>query len=167
MLRTASENGRATFSCVPRPARTVGGTPNERLRLIRERVGSIVQIYCDFLKGDVFLPNPARHTDRIDVVDLSSLENGGWSHAVRENSVSFFERKPTDSDNGFRDSLILVSEKRLDRNVGAFFAPADCAIVGLSHLDPDVDFAALIHSGWKGTAKDIIGQTVDRVKDIF
>lgn len=117
MLRTASENGRATFSCVPRPARTVGENPNERLKLIRERVGSIVQIYCDFLDGDVFLPNPAKHTDRIDVVDLSSLRNDGWTHAVSENSVSFFDRKPTDSDTGHRDSLILVSEKPLRKDV--------------------------------------------------
>lgn len=117
MLRTASENGRATFSCVPRPARTVGENPNERLKLIRERVGSIVQIYCDFLDGDVFLPNPAKHTDRIDVVDLSSLRNDGWTYAVSENSVSFFDRKPTDSDTGHRDSLILVSEKPLRKDV--------------------------------------------------
>lgn len=74
MLRTVSENGRATFSCVPRPARTVGATPDERLKLIRERVGAIVQIYCDFIDGDVYLPNPAKHTDSIDVIEVSSPE---------------------------------------------------------------------------------------------
>lgn len=167
MLRTVSENGRTTFSCVPRPARTVGKDPNERLKLIRERVGSIVQTYCDFLDGDVFLPNPAKHTDSVDVIEISSPESIGWSYATQENSVSFYDRKPTETDSGHRDAVILLSEKPLRRDVGIFLAPADCAIVGLSHRDPSVDFAALIHSGWKGTAKDIVGQTVDRVKAIF
>ena len=117
MLRTASENGRATFSCVPRPARTVGTTPEERLKLIRERVGAIVQLYCDFLEGDVYLPNPAKHTDSIDVVEISEPQNAGWTYATQENSVSFFDRKPTDSDTGHRDSLILVSEKPLRKDV--------------------------------------------------
>lgn len=168
MLKSVSENGRATFSCVPKPARTVGKNPEERLGLIRERVGSIVQIYCGFLDGDVFLPNPVQHTDRIDVVELSSgPESSGWSHAVRENSVTFYDRKATSDDSGHRDSVILVSQKPLNRDVGVFFAPADCAIIGLSHRDPNVDFAALVHSGWKGTAKDVIGKTVEAVKEIF
>ncbi|MFB0964419.1 MAG: laccase domain-containing protein [Patescibacteria group bacterium] len=167
MLRTVSENGRATFSCVPRPARTVGKSPEERLELIRQRVGSIVQIYCDFLEGDVYLPNPAKHTDRIETVEISSPENAGWSYATRENSVSFYDRKPTETDSGHCDSVILLSEKPLKKDVGIFIAPADCAIVGLSHRDPNVDFAALIHSGWKGTAKDVVGQTVEKLKIIF
>lgn len=129
MLRTVSENGRATFSCVPRPARTVGKSPDERLKLIRERVGSIVQLYCDFLEGDVYLPNPAKHTDRIDAIEISSPESAGWSYATQENSVSFYDRKPTETDSGHTDSVILLSEKPLKKDVGIFIAPADCAIV--------------------------------------
>lgn len=117
MLRTASENGRATFSCVPKPARTVGSNPEERLELIRKRVGSIVQIHCDFLNGDVYLPNPAKHTDCIDVVEISSPENTGWSYATQENSVSFYDRKPSETDSGHRDAVILISEKPLRRDV--------------------------------------------------
>lgn len=129
MLRTVSKNGRATFSCVPKPARTVGKSPEERLELIRERVGSIVRIHCDFLEGDVYLPNPAKHTDRISAVEVASPENSGWSYATQENSVSFYDRKPTETDSGHADSVILLSEKPLDRDVGIFIAPADCAIV--------------------------------------
>lgn len=146
MLRTVFENGRATFSCVPKPARTVGATPDERLKLIRERVGAIVQIHCDFLDGDVYLPNPAKHTDCVDVIEVTSPESSGWSYATKENSVSFFDRKPTATDSGHRDAVILLSEKPLKRDVGIFLAPADCAIIGLSHRDPEIDFAALIHS---------------------
>lgn len=168
MLRHVSSNGRATFSCVPQPARTVGKTPEERLRLIRERVGRIVQIHCGFLEGDVFLPNPAKHTDAVDVIRAGSpASESGWKYATRSNGVSFFDRPESGGDSGHRDSVILISEKPLAHDIGAFFAPADCAIVGFSHKDPDVDFLALAHSGWRGTAKDVIGKTVDAVKTIF
>lgn len=167
MLKAVSSNGRAAFSCVPKPARTASNVPEERLRLIRERVGNIIQIHCSFLEGDVFLPNPAMHTDAVDIVSTSNPLDSGWTPAVRENSIGFYDRKPTETDSGHRDSVILVSEKPLDHNVGIFFAPADCAIVGLSHRDPNVDFIALVHSGWKGTAKNIVGKTVESVKAIF
>lgn len=167
MLKTVSESGRATFSCVPKPARTVGKSPDERLKLIRERVGSIVQIHCDFLQGEVFLPNPAKHTDLVEIVRIGEAEKTGWQYATRENSVDFFDRPATETDSGHRDSVIVVSEKPLDRNVGVFFAPADCAIVGFAHRDPEIDFAALVHSGWRGTAKDVIGKTLEAVKSIF
>lgn len=167
MLQRISENSRATFSCVPRPARTVGKTPDERLKLIRERVGSIVQIHCGFLTGDVFLPNPAKHTDKIDVIDPMDPNGSGWNFATRENSVNFFDRKAEGEDSGHRDSLVLVSQKPLDRDVGVFIAPADCAIIGFSHRDPNVDFAALVHSGWRGTAKDVIGKTVEAIRNVF
>lgn len=167
MKKSVAQNSRAVFHCVPEPARTASADPKERLKLIRERVGRIVQIRCDFLTGDVFLPNPGRHTDRVDVVDLSDLANSGWSYATRENDVHFFDRKPSKDDSGHRDSVVLVSSKPLSRDAGAFIAPADCAVVGFSHKDPDVDFAALVHSGWRGTAKDIIGKTLDEVREIF
>ncbi len=167
MLKAVSENGRAVFSCVPKPARTASSVPEERLRLIRERVGSIIQIHCSFLEGDVFLPNPAMHTDAVDVVCAQHPQESGWTPATRENSVDFFDRKPSETDSGHRDSVILVSDRPLKRNVGIFLAPADCAVIGLSHRDPNVDFVALVHSGWRGTAKDIVGKTVETVKTIF
>jgi hypothetical protein len=167
MLQGISQNGRVRFSCVPEPARTISKDLETRKRLVRERIGRIVQIHCQFLEGDVFLPNPAKHTDHIDVVSVVHPEESGWKALTREHSVSFLDHEITQTDSGHRDSIIVVSEKPLNRNVGIFLAPADCAVVGLAHRDPNVDFAALIHSGWKGTAKDIVGQTIDAVKTIF
>lgn len=168
MLKQVSENGRATFSCVPRPARTVGKTPDERLRLIRDRIGRIVQLDCGFLDGDVFLPNPSKHTDKVDVIRTDyPMIGGDWKYATRSNTVAFYDRPAEGADSGHRDAVILVAERPLTRDVGAFFAPADCAVVGFSHRDPGVEFLALAHSGWRGTAKDIVGKTVDLVKGIF
>ncbi len=118
-------------------------------------------------EGDVFLPNPAKHTDRVDTVDCSNVEPSGWTYATEGSGVRFFERKPSGADTGHRDALVLHSSRPLDRDVALFLAPADCAIVGFSHRDPSIDCIALAHAGWRGIAKDIVGNTVNAIRDLL
>ncbi len=42
---------------------------------------------------------------------------------------------------------------------------ADCPIIFLS--DKDKNFIAIIHSGWRGTVRNIVGQTVEKIKICF
>jgi hypothetical protein len=75
-----------------------------------------------------------------------------------------------DQYNGYRNNPIVESDaliiKKNQKNIPLVICnTADCPIVIITNTN--AEFISLVHSGWKGTAQNIVGKTIDKIIDNF
>jgi YfiH family protein len=80
-----------------------------------------------------------------------------YQKQVHEDGVSIVH---SGGNCGESDALITT-----EKNLGLAISSADCPAIFI--YDPVVELIAAVHSGWRGTEKNILGKTIQKLKDEF
>lgn len=103
----------------------------------------------------------AVQTNRERIKETLRLDNLVSSKQIHSDKILLVDSKPkTDQEEEGYDALITNLP-----NLGLMVQQADCQAVML--FDPIKRAVANIHSGWKGTALNIIGKTIQTMTDTF
>lgn len=101
------------------------------------------------------------YTDRIDqgvIMDLSEIEGAVMANQVHGDEILEINEKPNELPN----CDAFMTEKI---GLPIMAKVADCQ--GVLMYDPVTHKAAAVHSGWRGSTVNIIGKTIEKMRDRF
>ncbi|UFX82912.1 polyphenol oxidase family protein [Candidatus Absconditicoccus praedator] len=124
-------------------------------KFISDKLSTIL-LEHEIRRKEIYIPRLGDHTTNIVHIPSTQQARNEFLHITNINGQNFSQREKT-------DGVILTNETLIEG--GILQIVGDCAVI--SFEDRGKEVVGSIHSGWKGTAKDITGNLVERLKDLL